>query len=34
MSLNIKNEKVEQALVDAIFTTGIRNLFKLKKGKK
>jgi len=32
MSLNKKNEKIEQELVDAIFTPGIRNLFKLKKG--
>lgn len=33
MSLNIKNEKVEQELLDAIFTKGIKSLFKLKKGK-
>ncbi len=31
MSLNIRNEEVEQELMDAIFTQGIRNLFKFRK---
>lgn len=32
MSLSNENQNINQKLVDAILTLGIRNLFKLKKG--
>lgn len=32
--MNLYSEKIEQELLDMIFTSAIKNLFELKKGKK